>query len=986
MNLPESTFSTLTDNLVLSKKHGYEFEILVSPIDMKPDIKPDGFQRMVSYLYTHYDLEENLYREQLDVRLVSKKDNKLRLSIIGKDNILNYCKDNTFNKKHSKLITKRRAGDVAPNVSIKEYSIRNNVNIEEDVIDEKVSNQFYTDLKSSKKYFRYKRRFTFFDKKMTHRVDMTVVKDSVLTEATTLKASKTLTNSEKFEVEVEYLNTSKEQPEKALEEIIKTVTELIKKNTNTKFLISKTKQDEVKYEYVKLVDKKITPKQILETPGRYIIRYQPVTLMKRNLLPENVDVISILNDYSVTAKADGERNLIYISSNRDVYFINSRLDIIPTGLRHPSQSKCIMDGEYISKGKLELRLNTILLFDIYFKNGRDVRGKSLLDRHADINTVLNGWNTGELTILLKEFRHGPDILELSEQLLEDAKRFDYYTDGLIYTPLYLPPGALYKNDTSIPAFGGTWNRVFKWKPAGENSIDVLIKLGSDSYVQKENGVNQRYIYAAMYVGFSGSVEQTINIFDIYANTKKSLSKNKVEKRYFDFTYLPVASADGTPQTKYKEDIMDNTIIEMVYTDDPYEKWNPMRIRKDKTAIYQQNNFNIENSANYYNTAMNVWSSIMDPITKDILFGKTILDEISVKQDRKDLYYAGEIPRQRSMLLPLQDFHNYWIKKKNLFDLFKNKDYRLLEIGCGKGGDLGKWLDSGFNTIVGVDNNLDNLNNSEGGAYKRMYDTAQGNGLKYTNLDLKRKNIIFLLMDGGVKWNEDIIETIVDDDLRHLTKIAMGTIAKKQLPNQLLKNVHNVLKEPFDVISCQFAIHYFFESIDKLTNFCWNVNEHLDVGGYFIGTCLDAYLVNEHFVTKGNNILKGVVNDKVLWQIEKKYDKYDNTSEGNNNIGKQIDVYIESINKITPEYLVDFKLLERMLLKYNIKVVENTADDQLPFEIKNATGSFQTLWDSMQIEKAKTGKTHKNIISANNMTDEVKQYSFMNRWFIFKKYT
>ena len=102
--------------------------------------------------------------------------------------------------------------------------------------------------------------------------------------------------------------------------------------------------------------------------------------------------------------------------------------------------------------------------------------------------------------------------------------------------------------------------------------------------------------------------------------------NKVSKRYFDFTFLPVDSANDTPVTDGNDGIMNNTILEMVYNDDPYEKWTPMRIIKDKTALHQQNTFSIENSANSYTTAINVWLSIMDPNTEDILFEKTILDE------------------------------------------------------------------------------------------------------------------------------------------------------------------------------------------------------------------------------------------------------------------------------------------------------------------------------------------------------------------------
>ena len=37
--------------------------------------------------------------------------------------------------------------------------------------------------------------------------------------------------------------------------------------------------------------------------------------------------------------------------------------------------------------------------------------------------------------------------------------------------------------------------------------------------------------------------------------------------------------------------------------------------------------------------------------------------------------------------------------------------------------------------------------------------------------------------------------------------------------------------------------------------------------------------------------------KVLWQIEKKYDTYETVSNESENLGKQKDVYVETINKI-----------------------------------------------------------------------------------------
>ena len=47
---------------------------------------------------------------------------------------------------------------------------------------------------------------------------------------------------------------------------------------------------------------------------------------------------------------------------------------------------------------------------------------------------------------------------------------------------------------------------------------------------------------------------------------------------------------------------------------------------------------------------------------------------------------------------------------------------------------------------------------------------------------------------------------------------------------------------FDVVSCQFAAHYFFKNAETLGNFCGIVGSRLRKGGYFVCTCMDADLI------------------------------------------------------------------------------------------------------------------------------------------------
>ena len=44
---------------------------------------------------------------------------------------------------------------------------------------------------------------------------------------------------------------------------------------------------------------------------------------------------------------------------------------------------------------------------------------------------------------------------------------------------------------------------------------------------------------------------------------------------------------------------------------------------------------------------------------------------------------------------------------------------------------------------------------------------------------------------------------------------------------------------FDLVSCQFALHYSFETENKAENLLFNVSNKLRPGGYFIGTIPNA---------------------------------------------------------------------------------------------------------------------------------------------------
>lgn len=1030
MEVSKSTFDSLLEcvnDAFVNNNH--EFELLL----LSNKLSRDGFNRIMTSLYKtkSFQLIEATSREQLDIRTVNDESSNVRMSMVNKSSVLEYCKSGSVNTADVSFVKKYTVQGKKP-ILIDDYHVRANLKVEQHVDDVFERQEYLQKLRGADKHFRYKKRYSFLHETKSHRVDLSIVRSSSRNAKSMLKSG-VLNEPEHYEVEVEYLPTEHAKnftKSDILKSMLQTMYFLCRLNANVTHLMPQSKKNAIVKEYATLVDSSITnkdAKELVSNPANYYLKYQPITLMKRNLLSPDVDVVSIRENYCVTDKADGERYILYIGSDGRMYLINNLLDVMYTGMAHKTSKKSIIDGELIKKGKLNIEMNLFAAFDVYFVNGKDVRPQKFMlssrgDKEQKSKTtrltqlqellsmdLLSSEKTrsrNPFRVVVKTFEAGDSIFASSKIVLNRLPTLSYNTDGLIYTPTDLAPGALYKDDTTMKPFGGSWSKVFKWKPPEDNSIDVLVKLGKVTMLEIEHGLMQRCVYVKMYVAFKGTLDETIDVEEVYKKASRVVDKKKsmasltsddeYVHRFYDGTYLPIGSNDTLPRIgdNSNEVINTDTIVEFSYnpsSKNEYMKWIPLRIRKDKTDLYVRNNRKIENTANNYLTVVNVWRTIIDPVDTNTLDGTKPLDETLVKKDDNDAYYVRNTPRARSLLVPMLDFHNYWIKNISLLNMFKGKNMKLLDIGCGQGGDIPKWIDAGFNTVVGIDSNKDNLLNSDHGIYKRYFDSVNstdfnrgGGGRR--RIDPRKQRMLFLLMDGGEKWTSSYVDQIESLQFKKLTQWAFGMNDKHKEANPLLNGLHNVMNDGFDVVSCQFAIHYFFESTDKLNAFCYNVDKMLLPNGYFIGTALDGNIVNDRFSTQDTTVLRGEMNGKIVWQMEKKYDYYAENSVDDENIGKEIQVYVETINKRIPEYLVDFELLKRKLEVYNIRLVNFDNEDTIFNKYDRPTSSFDYLYNQMDDAFTK-GKKHYAMQNAlDNMNDVMKQYSFMNRWFVFKKYT
>ena len=103
-----------------------------------------------------------------------------------------------------------------------------------------------------------------------------------------------------------------------------------------------------------------------------------VSLETKNIMSIDADssTPNINNHYTVTDKADGERKLLYISSNGRMYLIDTNMKVQFTGnvTKHKTYFNSIIDGEHVLNDKQGNFINLFLCFDIYFENKINTKG------------------------------------------------------------------------------------------------------------------------------------------------------------------------------------------------------------------------------------------------------------------------------------------------------------------------------------------------------------------------------------------------------------------------------------------------------------------------------------------------------------------------------------------------------------------------------------------------------------------------------------
>lgn len=897
----------------------------------------------------------------------------------------------------------------------------------------------------SKKIFRFINRVQYRHNSLPLLADISIVKTNkkhgnVPFKTYSIQEAGVFENVETYEIELEVDNsrigigTKWNTADSIIDAIKKGVRIVLGALQGTNYPISYYEQLYTLTNYMYLIHgKEWVPRNITT---RDFIGPSSTTLQHENVIEntELTDVPNIRKNYAVTDKADGERKLLYIAENGRVYMININLNVIFTGTITMEKQlfDTLIDGEHIKNDKYGKFINLYAAFDIYYLNGQSVREKAFMKIDGEEEEISSNYRlhllmktiknlklksivdmkemekTGQrdqspcnFYVKCKEFHKEEGkrtIFDACETILSKMRDglFEYNTDGLIFTPCNTGVGSD-KPGVASEIKKITWDMSFKWKPAQFNTIDFLVSIKKDKEGRDEisnvftEGKNMNsYTFVKQYktlilrCGFNEKIHASINPYNDIINNHTSTSGDiDNENKYKPVPFVPTNPYDDRmPFTSnvmltklFGKDVLkseeneyfdENMIVEFRYDASAKQgwKWIPLRVRYDKTNDLRNGSKNYGNS---YHVANDNWESIHNPITEEMLSTGVGFQDLVVDND---VYYNRENKDTNTM--GLRNFHNLFVKKKLITGVSNTND-TLIDYAVGKGGDLSKWIQSRLRFVYGIDVNKNNI-----------HDNIDGVCARYIRDKKKYKEIPGALFSVGNSASNirSTYEAFMTEKDKLIARAIFGKGPKDK--NELGEGVYKyygIAQEGFNVSSCQFALHYFFENQKTLHNFMRNLAECTKMDGYFIGTCYDGKHVFNTLKTKEKG--DGIVIQKAgnrIFEIKKLYSQT-GFPDDVNSLGYPIDVYQESINKYFVEYLVNFNYLCQIMEDYGFILVSDAEAQRMGFN--KGSDMFSELFKSMMSEMQNKYK-RAEYGAASSMSEEEKTISFMNRYFIFKK--
>lgn len=261
-------------------------------------------------------------------------------------------------------------------------------------------------------------------------------------------------------------------------------------------------------------------------------------------------------------------------------------------------------------------------------------------------------------------------------------------------------------------------------------------------------------------------------------------------------------------------------------------------------------------------------------------------------------------RNQSRIVYMRNFNN-WIKSMLINEYLtkikqnknRNSPIKVLDMCCGKGGDLLKWKKGEINHLICAD-----------------------------------------IADVSIEQCKNRYHELLNrsSNVRGFAPIFTAEFMAADCTKVRLREKYKDVTIQLDLVSCQFAFHYSFETISQAECMLRNASECLRPGGYFIGTIPDSYdLVSRWQKSEDDKFGNDVYNIEFLCKDKTKPPLF----------GAKYNFHLEGVVDC-PEFLVHMPTLCKLASKYGFELVMferfDNYYDRMKNEGKSLLGKMQAL--------------------------------------------